>query len=197
MLSWPYLLKALTVNLYKMHLMLNASTDGLQPISNKTINVAWQGTFLKINYNFIPDRFYYLKLKKIIFCIIHYKSMFNIRKSFSDIQSLTRSTFPFFNAFNVRSVALSDKTFILHSLFAHCSLIVQLDDNIFRLITINTCSLLFLCPTVNRLSSTLKRLKWCKYKPDISNVGYLQENTNQVRIKFRSNDFRQNYAFWT
>lgn len=85
--------------------------------------------------------------------------MFNIRKSFSDIQSLTRSTFPFFNAFNVRSVALSDKTFTLHSLFAHCSLIVQLDDNIFRLITINTCSLLFLCPTVNRLSSTLKRLK--------------------------------------
>lgn len=64
--------------------------------------------------------------------------MFNIRKSFSDIQSLKRSTFPFFNAFNVHSVALSDKTFILHSLFAHCSLIVQLDDNIFRLITINT-----------------------------------------------------------
>lgn len=85
--------------------------------------------------------------------------MFNIRKSFSDIQSLKRSTFPFFNAFNVRSLALSDKTFILHSLFAHCSLIVQLDDNIFKLITINTCSLLFLCPTVNRLSSTLKRLK--------------------------------------
>lgn len=83
--------------------------------------------------------------------------MFNIRKSFSDIQFQTRSTFPFFNAFNVRSVALSDKTFILHSLFAHCSLIVQLDDNILRLITINTCSLLFLCPTVNRLSSTLKR----------------------------------------
>lgn len=92
--------------------------------------------------------------------------MFNIRKSFSDIQSLKRSTFPFFNAFNVRSVALPDKTFILHSLFAHCSLIVQLDDNIFRLITINTCSLLFLF----------------KYKPDISYVGYLQENTDQVRI---------------
>lgn len=38
---------------------------------------------------------------------------------------------------------------------------------------------------------TLLLLKWCilEYKSDISYVGHLQENTNQVQIKFWSDYF--------